>query len=76
MALETHADHPPTTEPFITAVDVAAILAVKPDWVYDQAKLWERTNRMRGLPSYKIGGNRRFRWTEIEAALMTAREQP
>lgn len=64
----------PNVESFVTATQVAEVLGVTPDWVYEQAKLWERTAGLRGLPSYKIGGNRRFRWTEIEAALLKARE--
>ena len=53
-------DAPP--ERFLTARELAAILAVHENYIYDHAA--------RGLiPSYKIGGNRRFRWSEIEVWL-------
>ena len=46
-------------ERFLTARELAAILGVHENYIYDHAA--------RGLiPSYKIGGNRRFRWSEIE----------
>ena len=61
-------------EHFVTAAWIAKVLEVTADWVYEQAKLWERTNGLRGIPSYKIGGNRRFRWSEVEAAVVRARE--
>jgi excisionase family DNA binding protein len=47
-------------EGFITATDVAQVLNVHENWVYDQASRGD-------LPSYKIKGLRRFRWSEVEA---------
>jgi excisionase family DNA binding protein len=53
-------------EPFITAREVAAKLCVHQNFVYDQAA----SGRM---PSYKISGLRRFRWSEIETWLAPTR---
>ena len=49
-------------EPMMTARQVADVLGVHENWVYDQAARGE-------LPSYKIGGARRFRAHELEAWL-------
>ena len=47
-------------EAFVTASDVAQVLNVHENWVYDQASRGD-------LPSYKVKGLRRFRWSEVEA---------
>jgi excisionase family DNA binding protein len=55
-------DHGPTPERCLTARQLANILNVHENYIYELAA--------RGLiPSYKIGGNRRFRWSEIETWL-------
>jgi excisionase family DNA binding protein len=48
-----------TIEPWIGAEDVALVLGVSTDWVYERAALGD-------LPSYKFGGHRRFRVSEVE----------
>jgi len=56
------------TEPerFLTARQLADLLCVHENYVYEQAA--------RGrLPSYKFGGNRRFRWSEIDGWLAEQR---
>jgi excisionase family DNA binding protein len=44
--------------PLLTVKDVASLLAVHENYVYDLASRGE-------LPSYKIGGMRRFRLSEV-----------
>jgi excisionase family DNA binding protein len=57
-----------TPERFLTARELADILSVHENYIYDQAA--------RGLiPSYKFGGCRRFRWSEIEEWLDTQRQR-
>lgn len=56
-------------ESMMTARQVAELLGVHENWVYDQAASG-------GLPSYKIGGARRFRPDEIEAWLSAQRSTP
>jgi excisionase family DNA binding protein len=57
-----------TPERFLTARELADILSVHENYIYDQAA--------RGLiPSYKFGGCRRFRWGEIEQWLDTKRQR-
>jgi len=51
-------------EAFVTADEVAQVLNVRENWVYDQASKGY-------MPSYKIKGIRRFRWSEIEAWVST-----
>jgi excisionase family DNA binding protein len=46
-------------EPWIAADDLALVLCVSTDWVYEKAASGE-------LPSYKFGGHRRFRVSEVE----------
>jgi excisionase family DNA binding protein len=53
------ADRTVIAERLMTATDVAAMLGVHPNYVYDLATSVE-------LPSFKIGGNRRFRRSEVE----------
>jgi excisionase family DNA binding protein len=49
----------PSIEPWISVDDLARILGVSTDWVYERAASGE-------LPSYKFGGHRRFRISEVE----------
>ena len=49
-----------TMERMLTAREIANSLGVHENWVYDRAASGE-------LPSYKLGGNRRFRPSEVEA---------
>jgi excisionase family DNA binding protein len=49
----------PIIEPWISVDDLALVLSVSTDWVYERAAAGE-------LPSYKFGGHRRFRVSEIE----------
>ncbi len=46
-------------EPWVSAEDLALVLAVSTDWVYEKAASGN-------LPSYKFGGHRRFRVSEVE----------
>jgi excisionase family DNA binding protein len=54
-------------EPLLSARDLAEILGVNLNYVYEQAAAGR-------LPSYKIGGNRRFRASEVEAWLDLCRQ--
>lgn len=56
-------------ESMMTAHQVAELLGVHENWVYDRAASG-------GLPSYKLGGARRFRREEIEAWLTAQRGAP
>ena len=60
-------------ESMITARQVAELLGVHENWVYDQAAAGV-------LPSYKIGGTRRFDPTEVRRFIaehrQPTREQP
>jgi excisionase family DNA binding protein len=60
-------------ESMMTARQVAELLGVHENWVYDQAASGE-------LPSYKIGGTRRFDPTEVRRFIaehrQPKREQP
>ena len=48
---------------FLTATQLAPLLCVSEDWVYERAKSGE-------LPSFKLpGGLRRFRWSEVDTVL-------
>jgi excisionase family DNA binding protein len=49
----------PPVEPWIGVDDLALVLGVSTDWVYEKAASGE-------LPSYKFGGHRRFRVSEVE----------
>jgi len=46
-------------EPWIGVDDLALVLGVSTDWVYEKAASGE-------MPSYKFGGHRRFRVSEVE----------
>jgi excisionase family DNA binding protein len=50
----------------LTVADVAETLRVHPNYVYDLANRGD-------LPSYKIGGMRRFRAADVEAWLESRR---
>lgn len=54
----------PEPEPFLTADEVAALLKVHREWVYDQAAV-------RTLPSHRLPGGRqlRFLWSEVMASI-------
>ena len=47
-------------EPWVGVDDLANVLGVSTDWVYEKAAAGD-------LPSYKFGGHRRFRVSEIES---------
>jgi excisionase family DNA binding protein len=47
-------------EPWIGVDDLAVVLGVSNDWIYEKAASGE-------LPSYKFGGHRRFRVSEVES---------
>lgn len=49
----------PAIEPWIGVDELAHVLDVSIDWVYEKAASGE-------LPSYKFGGHRRFRVSEVE----------
>ena len=56
-------------ERLLTAKEVADLLGVHQNYVYDQAG--------KGLiPSYKFGGHRRFRWSEVENWLRKSYVEP
>ena len=50
----------PQVEQWIDARELAKLLAVSTDWIYENAASGE-------LPSYVFAGNRRFRLSEVEA---------
>jgi excisionase family DNA binding protein len=52
-------------ERMLTAREIADTLGVHENWVYDRAATGE-------LPSYKLGGNRRFRASDVEAWITAA----
>jgi excisionase family DNA binding protein len=54
-------------ESMMTACQVAELIGVHENWVYDQAASGE-------LPSYKIGGTRRFDRDEINGYIADHRE--
>lgn len=54
-----HSESKPWIEPWINVDDLAMVLGVSTDWVYEKAASGE-------LPSYKFGGHRRFRVSEVE----------
>jgi excisionase family DNA binding protein len=49
----------PKMEPWVGVDDLAHVLGVSTDWVYEKAAAGD-------LPSYKFGGHRRFRVSEVE----------
>jgi excisionase family DNA binding protein len=53
------AEHATRMEPWISVDELALILCVSTDWIYENAASGE-------LPSYKFGGHRRFRVSEVE----------
>ena len=57
-------------ERFMSADEVAELLGVSRDWVYDRALA-------RDLPSYKLpGGKRKFLYSELMIAVKRFREGP
>lgn len=52
-------------EPLIDAEEASRILGMSTDWIYQEAAA-ER------LPSYKIGGKRKFRASELEDFIQAA----
>lgn len=54
------------SEPTITAEAAAEILGMSVDWVYQEAAAQR-------LPSFKIGGRRKFRASELEAFIQASR---
>ncbi|RDI74888.1 excise: excisionase-type transcriptional regulator [Gaiella occulta] len=54
-------------EPMLTVRQVAELLRVHENWVYDQAAAGK-------LPSYKIGGTRRFRPDEVDGWIAQHRD--
>jgi excisionase family DNA binding protein len=52
---------------YMSAQEVAAYFGVSTDWVYERAAAGE-------LPSYKFGGHRRFRRSELDAWAEAQRE--
>ena len=64
----TSDEAPHSIEKFLTASQLAEILGVHENYVYEHAASGE-------MPSIKFGGNRRFRWSEIEAWLDNQRQR-
>lgn len=62
----------PSSEPILTAQQVAERLQLKPSTVYE---LTRRRNR-RPIPVLRAGKFLRFRWSEIEQWLNESREKP
>lgn len=54
-------------EQLVPIREVAQVLGLSVSWV-------EKAIRKHGLPSYKIGGTRKFRLSEVEAWLLEHRE--
>lgn len=54
-------------DPMITAREVAEYLGLRENWVYDHAIAGD-------IPSYKIGGSRRFRLSEVDEWLRLRRQ--
>lgn len=59
----------PALEPTISIEGAATALGMSVDWMYEKAAAGE-------IPSYKYGGRRRFRVSELEAWLQDQREAP
>lgn len=55
----------PSLEPLITPEEAAEILGMSLDWIYQEASAGR-------IPSYKLGGKRRFRASELEAFIQQA----
>jgi len=55
-------------EELVSAKELAKLLGVKEDWLYEKAAAGE-------IPSFKFGGHRRFRVSEVEAWLEQTRER-
>jgi excisionase family DNA binding protein len=62
-------DRPEQDEPLLTAVEVASVLRVTPDWVYAQS-------RRNGLPHVRLGRYVRFRRSAIEQWLDEVQRGP
>ena len=55
-------------EPYLSASEVAEVLGMSRDWIYERAKAGD-------LPSYKLpGGKRRFLYSELQHALQRLKE--
>lgn len=62
--------NPSSREPFLTAEQVAELLGMSRDWVYERALAGD-------LPSYKLpGGKRRFLYSELLDTVRRFREGP
>jgi excisionase family DNA binding protein len=62
-------DRPEQDEPLLTAVEVAAVLRVTPDWVY-------AAGRRDGLPHVRLGRYVRFQRSAIEQWLDEVQRGP
>ena len=55
-------------EPYLSASEIAEVLGMSRDWIYERAKAGD-------LPSYKLpGGKRRFLYSELQDALQRFKE--
>jgi excisionase family DNA binding protein len=62
--------NPSTPEPYLTADQLAGLLGVSLDWVYERAKAGD-------LPSYVLpGGRRRFLYSEVRESMDRWRAAP
>jgi excisionase family DNA binding protein len=60
----------PDHEPYLTADQLAPLLGVSLDWVYERAKAGD-------LPSYVLpGGRRRFLYSDVRKAMESWRSGP
>jgi excisionase family DNA binding protein len=54
---------PPEPEPLLSAHELAPLMGMSPDWVYERAKVGD-------IPSYVFpGGRRRFLYSEVRKAM-------
>lgn len=53
-------------EPMLDAKQLASVLGVHPNWIFEQVRIGE-------LPSYKLGHHRRFKRDEVEKFLAERR---
>ena len=62
--------NPSTPEPYLTADQLAPLLSVSLDWIYERAKAGD-------LPSYVLpGGRRRFLFSEVQESMGRWRAGP
>jgi excisionase family DNA binding protein len=62
--------NPSTPEPYLTADQLAPLLNVSLDWIYERAKAGD-------LPSYVLpGGRRRFLFSEVQENMGRWRARP